>query len=198
MRGHQDGSAHIRSARFGTGADDMAPAARHTTILDRGARKRSRRRATLGHRLGQTLAEASERASVGSMAPGLARRSRRLRSCGLLAAAMALVSQLALGTAPPSDDLAQARLAALEAAGLLCHETGADRGTPAHHAHGADHALCPVCCGLALPSVTLASAPHLPLPPLLPRSRARPTPPARAPLPSSPAAAYPRGPPNLA
>ena len=133
------------------------------------------------------------------MVPALSRRFWSLpRSCGLLAAAVALVSQLALGTVLPADDLAQAQRALLDAVSVLCQGPGADHGTPAQHKQGANHALCPLSCSLALPSVTLASAPYLPLPPLLLRLRTRLTPPSRAPPPSSPAAAYPRGPPNLA
>lgn len=133
------------------------------------------------------------------MALGLSHRFRRpSRLLSLLVATMALVSQLALGAAVLPDDAAQVQLAALDAVSILCHTDGTTGGhgdAPTHH-RGSGHALCPLDVSLALPSAALASAPHLPAPPLPLTLRARPLPPARAPPTPMLVAAYPRGPPS--
>lgn len=133
------------------------------------------------------------------MVPRLLHHVRsRLHALGLLLAVLALAGLLAPGTtAPGSDDPpVRAQVAALAAAGVLCHgEDESPAPSPQHH--GCDHALCLLNCCPALPGATLASAQPLPTPSLAPSPRVRTLPAARAPPGPSFAAAYPRGPPGL-
>ena len=113
----------------------------------------------------------------------------------MLAALVALAGQLALGAVAVPDQSPRTRLAALDAASILCRSgnTPGDRERPPAH-HEQDRASFPLSVAVALPA---PSGPLLPAaggilalrPVGLPQARA---PPARA----SPAA-YPRGPPIL-
>ncbi len=135
------------------------------------------------------------------MSPGLSRRfQRRSRLFGLLTAVLALVSQLALGAVVPPADTSQASLAALDAVSIFCQSgstTGSSDQPPTHH-HPADYALCPFVASLALPAAILTPEPLLPKPSRSVAPPPRTMPEARAPPSHAFAAAYPRGPPNLA
>lgn len=121
---------------------------------------------------------------------------RVLGLAGLLAATLALVGQLALGTVIPLDEAPRAQLAALDAASMLCHP-GGNGQAPLHHP-GIGHALCPLFLASAIPGAWAAPAPILPAPPPALALRRATPPPARAPPSPVLIAAYPRGPPSLA
>jgi hypothetical protein len=94
----------------------------------------------------------------------MSRRFRHLLGyLSFLLAAIALVSQLALGAMVLPDDDARGAIAALDATVILC---GADHPSghtgPASHKHQhAAPALCPISIALALPGVITTSAPEL-------------------------------------
>ncbi|MFL5333382.1 MAG: hypothetical protein ACJ8H8_09420 [Geminicoccaceae bacterium] len=134
------------------------------------------------------------------MVSGVASRFRHpSRLFGLLAVLVALVSQLALGSMViPDEQPSQTQLGALDAASSFCqsgHPPGGS-GKPIPH-HAADYALCALSVALALPSVILASDPHLPGPGNALPLRLKQPQQARAPPRHGFAAAYPRGPPDL-
>src|SRR5579875_719411 len=93
------------------------------------------------------------------------RRVRWLRQRGLLAAVLALVSQLALGAlvVPGADDAGA--LARLDAVSILCSDLPTpDDGGAAHRHHAADLALCPLTVALDAPAFVLSTGPALPAP----------------------------------
>ncbi len=133
----------------------------------------------------------------------LFRLPRRLRNpprlLGLLAAFVALVSQLALGSVVLPSDLPQTELAVLDAASIFCQTGAADGGSdraPVPH-RAPDYALCPLAVSLAMPAVIPTAAPVLPRPGDGMTLRPGALPQARAPPAHDFAAAYPRGPPRL-
>lgn len=134
------------------------------------------------------------------MLTGLSRRFRRSFRCvGLMAVLAALVSQLALGAVVIPDD-PQSNLAALDAASVFCQSGNDAQGgkRPPVQRHAADCALCPLTISLALSTVILTPEPLLPEPGLGRALPAGTRPQSRAPPSHAFAAAYPRGPPNLA
>ena len=133
---------------------------------------------------------------VSPMRPG----GQRCSILGLLAAVLALLAQIALGSVLP----VQAALAdpALFGEVPICHSgapVGSDNGAPAgREQHGMQCALCPVCHALASAALLSVSEPPL-APPIALVARHTPSPPGRAPPVTAVAAAtYPTGPPDLA
>lgn len=130
---------------------------------------------------------------------------RRLSVLGLLMAVLALLGQIAFGSAMPAQAAAQVpNLLASPLGDIpICHSGApgmADDGAPVDHAHhGMQCALCPACHVLAAAAVlpVLTSAVPAPLATLAARQELPPPargPPAAAVL----AATYPTGPPCLA
>lgn len=134
------------------------------------------------------------------MIVGHSRRCRFVpRLVGYVIAVVALVSQLTLGSlALPDEPLSADRIAALEAASILCGGSASPpgHGTPVRQ-RTADYALCPLSVLLAAPAALLTSAPCLPPPAIGPALGQRHRPRARAPPSLEVASAYPRGPPRL-
>ena len=95
--------------------------------------------------------------------------SRRFRHLSgylrFLLAAIALISQLALGAMVLPDDAPAGALAALDAVSILCDGNHpSDHRSPASHSHQpASPALCPISVALALPGVIPTPAPILPV-----------------------------------
>jgi hypothetical protein len=117
---------------------------------------------------------------------------------GLLIAAMAIVSQLALGAVVLPDNRPSDPVAALDALSVLC-QTGhppSDKPAPAHRAP--QSALCPLNVTLAAPATILLPTTTLPTPSATPALRTASPQPARPPRSQADIAAYPRGPPVLA
>jgi hypothetical protein len=134
------------------------------------------------------------------MFTGLTRRFRRsTRLSGLLAAVVALVSQLALGAVTAPAETLPTQLAALDAAIVLCQPGHPPRGpdAPAHPHRAPDCALCPLGTALALQAVVLTPAPTLPAPVGGRILRTGALPPVRAPPGRAIETAYPRGPPHV-
>jgi hypothetical protein len=122
------------------------------------------------------------------------RFQRRSRLAGLLIAAFAMASQVAVGamTTPVAPS---GQVAALAALSVLCHgqPPAPDRPAPPRHVPLA--ALCPLGFTLTLPVAILSPSAGLPTPPAALALRIAPTPPARAPPAQMALTAYPRGPP---
>jgi hypothetical protein len=82
---------------------------------------------------------------------------------GLLAAVLALVSQLALGAVVLPDDAPAGQLAELDAVSVLCTGAAPDADSPAPHRHyAADLTVCPLGIALAAPCCLPEPAPALP------------------------------------
>jgi hypothetical protein len=118
------------------------------------------------------------------------------RRASLLAAMLALVSQLALG-AMVLPDIVQSDLAALDAAAVLCGTPAPGGHAPAPRHQAPDCALPSLAVALALPAVILGAAPGLP-----PRRAAAVGEAGRIEAPRTPpqhfaSAGLPRGPPPL-
>ncbi len=116
-----------------------------------------------------------------------------------LAAIVAIVSQLALGSVVLPDAATDQR-ATLLAAGVRCDGAPAAHagGTTSHRHRHAATALCPLATALSLPPVVMISAPlPLPSPSLAFAAASRERPPGRGPpLPTARVGA-PRAPPSL-
>ncbi len=118
---------------------------------------------------------------------------------GLLAAVLALVSQLALGAVVLPDDAPAGQLAELDAVSVLCTGAAPDGNSPApHRHHAADLTLCPLGISLAAPCCLPEPAPALPPPPQAVAARAFERPPGRGPPPATARVGEPRAPPVLA
>ena len=126
--------------------------------------------------------------------------TRRLATTrlALLAAILALVSQLALGSVVLPDRAPAGELAALAAATIDCAPASGDKGAPPAPRHEGDRALCPLSIALALPAVILLPAPALPAPVAMQAVRGTPLPPVRAPPSIVRRTPFPTGPPRLA
>jgi hypothetical protein len=91
----------------------------------------------------------------------LSRRFRHGQSLlGLLAAIVALASQISLGTMAPWETTAQLQLAALSGVSFTCHVAGkpGQREDVPHHHHGGDYALSPLSLALAQAGTLLGPA----------------------------------------
>ena len=119
---------------------------------------------------------------------------------GLLAAVLALVSQLALGAVVLPDDAPAGQLAELDAVSVLCTGAAPDQNTPTpHQRHAADLTLCPLSIALAAPCcLPEPAAPALPPPPPAIAARSFERPPGRGPPPATARVGEPRAPPVLA
>jgi hypothetical protein len=128
----------------------------------------------------------------------LSRRFRHFSGLmGLLTAAVAIVSQLALGAMVLPDNRPADPIAAIDALSVLCqtgHPVG-DKSVPTHR--GSQPVLHPLSVILALPAAIPVLAALLPAPPAPRILRIAPPPPVRAPPSLVAIAAYPRGPPVL-
>jgi hypothetical protein len=85
--------------------------------------------------------------------------NRRFHLHGLFAVLLALMAQLGANASVP-------RIDPVAGVGVLCHSEDATGGQPSHApVHPADCPLCPLCIALHAPSVILASATTIPVPP---------------------------------
>ena len=124
-----------------------------------------------------------------------------VRRHGLLAAMVALISQLALGSMVPPDDAVGSQLAALDAVSILCagREAPDPGGQAPHRHHAADLALCPLGIALAVPGCLLpASVPLMPARSCGVSDRSRERPPGRGPPAATARVGAPRAPPTTA
>lgn len=127
------------------------------------------------------------------MAEASAMKGARLPRSGLIAALLALATQIAWGAVVPPLALATVDLS------VICHSNGTKgEHPPAPRHRPTDHALCVVCQGLAMPAPTLSGVPPLPAPRPLLVADGVVLPPPTAPPSAAPLAAKPRGPPSLA
>ncbi len=115
---------------------------------------------------------------------------------GLLAAILALVSQIALGAVVVPDD-ALAAQARLVSASVICvgHASGAAGGKTRHHPHAPGKALCPLGVALASQSCVLTPSVLLASPAPVITARIAAAPPARGPPPPTARVGEPRAPP---
>ncbi len=130
------------------------------------------------------------------MSPGFARIRLSVPFMRAVLAAVALVSQLVLGSLVLPD--ASTGAARLRSVAVLCTGAAAATQAPAHHRHlPGEAAACPLEIALELPAVILLAAVALPL--LATRPAATPfiLPPARGPPASLAWALHARAPPRL-
>ncbi len=127
--------------------------------------------------------------------PLICHRHRAFAAIGLLAAVLALISQIASGAVMGPGEASNAR-STLAAVSVLCVGTPAGGpGGTRHHPRAPGCALCPFDVALASPAYVLTPAVVLPrLPPAITMRIAAP-PPARGPPPPTARVGKPRAPP---
>jgi hypothetical protein len=85
--------------------------------------------------------------------------NRRFHLVGLFAVLLALMAQLGAGASVP-------RIDPISGVAALCHMDDETGGAPSQApSHPADCPVCPLCIALHAPSVILASASTVPMPP---------------------------------
>jgi hypothetical protein len=118
---------------------------------------------------------------------------RRIFRPGLLFTLLAILAQLASGTAVQRTET----LASLANATTICHSDETSDQAPVAPRHPADCPICPLCVPLSAPGIALTVQVALPAPRVMVIARSVVLPPATAPPAIVVSAARPRGPPTI-